>query len=63
MISIGKDAAKNRLGRELVDEVLAECRVCCYEETHTFHEPASECTSCLRPTDHHAYQPWDVKHA
>ena len=57
MISIGQDAAKNRLARHLVDEVLSECVVCEGIADHPFHAPAETCKECKAPQDHHTYQP------
>jgi ribosomal protein L37E len=59
MLSIGKNAALNRLGRELADDLLAQCKRCGYEKEHTFHMPQSMCEHCLAPQDHHKYQPWE----
>lgn len=60
LFSIGKLAARDRLARELMAEVLAECRACGMGADHTFHTPASECQGCKAPDDHHEYAPWEL---
>jgi hypothetical protein len=57
VLSIGKDAARNRLAKELVEEVLAECTICEQGADYHLHTPASDCVECKAPHEHHNYSP------